>query len=413
MRRMLIPVLFLALGLAAFMGLRATRPEPAQVTPQERSWRVDTLSVRLASHAPLLPLYGEIVAPEAITFTAPLPARVASRPVRDGQQVTEGETLVTLDEADVAPVVARAEARVADLEAQIDAERVRQESDQTALTRERELLDNAQRRLSRTRSLAERNLASPSALDDARDALAQARVTVDAREGAIAGHPARLAQLEAGLAEARASLAEARRDAERSSVAAPFDGIVSSVAVAPGERVAEGAELLSIYPRDGLELRALVPNAYLAELQAALDTGQRPIAIGEGARFRLTGFVGESAPGGTEAILRLDGEPHGLRPGSLVDVRLQRPTVPDSLAVPASALYGDDVLYLRDADDRMHRLQVMRHGLVAGPGAASSGDSWVLVSGEGLSDGQRVIVTHLPNAVEGLKVEVAGDEEDA
>ncbi|MFG6136992.1 SDR family oxidoreductase [Halomonas sp. B23F22_10] len=194
MRRLLIPVLFLALGAGAFLGLRATRPEPAEVAPQERSWRVETLSVALSSHAPLLPLYGEIVAPEAVTFTAPLPARIAERPVRDGQRVAEGEPLVVLDEADVAPVVARAEARVADLAAQIEAERVRQQSDRTALARERELLDNAGRRLARVRSLSDRNLASASSLDDARDALAQARVTVDAREGALAGHPARLAQ---------------------------------------------------------------------------------------------------------------------------------------------------------------------------------------------------------------------------
>ncbi|GEK71788.1 MULTISPECIES: efflux RND transporter periplasmic adaptor subunit [Halomonas] len=415
MRRLLIPVLFLVLGAAAFLGLRATRPEPAEVAPQERSWRVETLSVALSSHAPLLPLYGEIVAPEAVTFTAPLPARIAERPVRDGQRVAEDQLLVALDEADVAPVVARAEARVNDLEAQIEAERVRQESDRTALARERELLGNARRRLERVRSLSERNLASASSLDDARDALAQARVTVDAREGALAGYPARLAQLEAGLAEARAGLDEARRDAERSRVEAPFAGIVSGVAVAPGERVGEGAELLSIYPRDGLELRAQVPSAYLDELQVALDDGRHPHAVGERARFRLEGFVGESAPGGTEAILRLEGMPRALRPGSLVDVMLRRPPVADSLAVPASALYGDEVLYLRDEDDRMRRLRIERHGPVAGDArgdGAATNDGWVLVSGAGLADGQEVIVTHLPNAAEGLKLQVVGDEED-
>ncbi len=413
MRRLLIPVLFLALGAGAFLGLRATRPEPAPVASQERSWRVETLSVELGAHAPLLPLYGEIVAPEAVTFTSPLTARVAERPVRDGQRVAEGALLVALDEADVAPVVARAEARVADLEAQIEAQRVRQASDRTALARERELLDNARRRLERVRSLSERNLASASSLDDARDALSQARVTVDAREGALAGHPPRLAQLQAGLAEARAGLAEARRDAGRARLEAPFDGIVSGVAVAPGERVGEGAELLSIYPRDGLELRAQVPSAYLAELQAALDAGWHPLASGEETRFRLTGFVGKSAPGGTEAILRLAGEPRGLRPGSLIDVTLRRPTVPDSLAVPASALYGSEVLYLRDDDDRMRRLTVERHGPVAGREGAARDDGWVLVSGEGLTDGQEVITTHLPNAAEGLRVQVVHDEEGA
>ncbi|MBB3229968.1 efflux RND transporter periplasmic adaptor subunit [Halomonas stenophila] len=401
MRRLLIPLLILALGVAAFVGLRVTRPEPATVTPQERSWRVETLTVRLADRVPVLPLYGEITAPERVTVTAPLTARVAERPVREGQHVAAGELLVALDDADTGPPVARAEARVADLEAQIDAARIRHERDQAALVRERELRDNARRQLERNRSLVARNLASQAALDDARDALARARVTVNAREGSIAEHPARLRGLEAGLAEARAGLAEARRDAERARVEAPFDGIVTGIAAAPGERVSEGAELLSVYPREGLELRATIPRAYQAELSEALAAGRRLVAHGEAARFVLTGLAGESDPAGVEAILRLEGANAGLRPGSLVDVRLERPVAEDTLAVPASALYGDDVLYLMDADGRMRRLAVSRRGQVPGP----DGESWVLVAGETLADGQRVITTHLPNAVQGLKVE--------
>lgn len=403
MRRRLLPLLILALGVAVFLVLRATRPEPEGAAPGERRWRVETLEATLAEHAPRLTLYGEITAPEAVTISAPLTGRLAERPVGDGQRVAEGELLLALDQADVAPVVARAEARVADLQAQLEAERVGHASDRDALARERELLDNARRRLARIRSLAGRDLASSADLDDARDALARARVTVAAREGRIAEHPARLARLEAGLAEARAGLAEARRDAARARVSAPFDGVIGEVSAAPGERVTEGAELLSLYPRDGLELRALVPAPYLAELQAALAAGRRPIATGEGARFVLTGFSGRSEPGGIQAILRLLDGGEALRPGSLVDVRLRRPPVADSLAVPASALYGEGDLYLRDADDRMRRVAVTRHGPVPGP----DGDSWVLVSGEGLADGQSVIVSHLPNALEGLRVEAA------
>ncbi|GAA0617398.1 efflux RND transporter periplasmic adaptor subunit [Halomonas beimenensis] len=403
MRRLLIPLLILALGLAAFLGLRATRPEPQTVVPQERSWRVETRRVALGEHAPRLPLYGEIVAPESVTVTASLTARVAERPVREGQRVTQGELLVALDDADVAPLLARARARVADLTAQLEAERVRRERDEAALARERELLDNARRRHARTESLVERNLASSSALDDARDALARARITVNARQTALAEAPARRARLEAGLAEAEAGLAEARRDAARARVTAPFDGVVTDLRAAPGERVATGAELLTVYPRQGLELRALVPNAHLAELQQALDDGRRLIARGEGTRFRLAGFAGASRPGGTEAILRVVGAPAGLQPGQLVDVRLRRPTVAAALAVPPSALYGDDVLYLRNDAGRMRRLQVTRHGEVPGP----DGESWVLVSDDALSDGQAVIITHLPNALDGLRVEVA------
>lgn len=408
MLKRLLPLAVLALGVAAFLVLRATGPEPVSVTPQERRWRVETLPVSLADHVPLLPLYGEVTAPDMITVTAPLAARVAARPVRDGQRVDSGALLVALDEADVQPSLAQARAEVADLEAQVETETVAHRSDREALAREQELLDNARRQLERTRSLVERNLAARSELDAARNELARARVTVATREGRIAGHPARLKSLEARLTRARAILSAARRDAERSRAVAPFDGVVSGIQVAKGDRVAAGAELLSFYPSDGLELRARLPQRYQAELVVALEAGQQLFASGEdGSRWRLEGLAGESDPAGTEAIFGQTRGRTGLRPGSLLPVQLQRPPVSATLAVPQSALYGDDALYVVGQDSRMRRIAVARRGLVAGP----EDQPWALVEGAALEEGQRVITTHLPNAIEGLWVEpVAASE---
>ncbi|MBB3189185.1 efflux RND transporter periplasmic adaptor subunit [Halomonas cerina] len=402
MHKRLIPLAILVLGVAAFLVLRVTAPEPATVVPQERRWRVETLPVSLADHVPLLPLYGEVTAPGRITVTAPLAARVAARPVRDGQRVEAGELLVALDEADVQPPLAQARAEVADLEAQVEAENVEHRSDLEALGREQELLDNARRQWERTRSLVERNLVSRADLDAARNELARARVTVATREGQIAGHPARLKSLEARLARARAALSAARRDAERSRVVAPFDGVVSGVRVAKGDQVAARAELLDIYPSDGLELRARLPQRYQPELLAALEAEERLFATGEdGSRWILEGLAGESDPAGTEAIFRQLGERVGLRPGSLLPVRLQRTPAPATLAVPQSALYGDDALYVVDEESRMRHLAVTRRGLVDGP----EGQQWALVAGSALEESQRVIITHLPNAIQGLLVE--------
>ncbi|WP_108444228.1 efflux RND transporter periplasmic adaptor subunit [Halomonas denitrificans] len=405
MLRRLLPLLILALGVAAFLWLRATRPESPSVTPEERRWRVETLAATLAPQAPVLPLYGEIVAPDLLTVTAPLAGRIAERPVREGQRVAEGERLVAMDDADVLPPLRQAEAEVADREAQVENERVRHASDREALARERELVDNARRQLERTRSLRDRNLASQSDLDTARNELARARVTVAARERAIAEHPARLQSLEAGLARARAALAAARRDAARSRVEAPFDGIVTRIRVAPGDRVAAQSELLSVYPVRGLELRARIPRRHQDELLEALSRGQRLVASdGQGARFALEGLAGEGDPAGTEAILRLVAGGERLRPGSLAAVSLERPRVPESLAVPYSALYGNDALYRMDEANRMQRLAVTLHGDVI-----RDSERWALVSGEALVDGDRVIVTHLPNAMQGLLVESANE----
>ena len=408
MLRRLLPLLILALGVAAFLWLRATRPESPGVTPEERSWHVETLAATLEPRAPVLPLYGEITAPDMLTVTAPLAGRIAERPVREGQRVARGERLVALDDADVTPPLRQAEAEVADRRAQVENERVRHESDRESLARERELVDSARRQLERTRSLRARNLASQSDLDTARNELARARVTVAARERAIAEHPARLQSLEASLTRAQAALAAARRDAERSRVEAPFDGIVTRIRVAPGDQVAARSELLSVYPERGLELRARIPQRHQGELLDALSRGERLVATdGQGARLVLIGLAGEGDPAGTEAIFRLEDGGERLRPGSLAAVSLERPQVSGSLAVPYSALYGNDALYLMDEANRMQRLTVAHHGDVV-----RDGERWALVSSEALADGDRVIVTHLPNAMQGLRVQRASEAQE-
>jgi HlyD family secretion protein len=405
MIKRLLPVLILAIGVAGFMALRLTRPEPDEAVPQERSWRVEAMEVSYAQHVPVLPLFGEAVSPDRVSLVAPMAGRIAERPVREGQRVAAGDLLVALDEADIGPALRQAEAEVADIESQIVNERVRHDNDRDALARERDIVTNAQRHLERTRSLVDRNLASPADLDNAADTLARARLTVATREGAIAEHPARLRGLEARLSRAEAMKEAAERDARRSRVVAPFEGIVTDVRVAPGDQVASGAALLSFYPPERLEVHARVPQRYLAELGESLERGEPLIATAvEGQqRFRLQRLAGESDPGGTEAILALEGPAAGLRPGALVPLLLQRPAVPEALAVPFSALHGSDVLYRIDDESRLQRHRVARLGETL----AADGERWALVRPEGLAAGERIIVTHLPNAMQGLRVEVA------
>jgi hypothetical protein len=64
MLRRILPILFVLLGVAGFMALKATRPKPATAAPQERVWRVETLAVTPADHRPLLALFGRVEAPD-------------------------------------------------------------------------------------------------------------------------------------------------------------------------------------------------------------------------------------------------------------------------------------------------------------------------------------------------------------
>ncbi len=178
--------------------------------------------------------------------------------------------------------------------------------------------------------------------------------------------------------------------------------------VAPGDRVREGDALLDLIPLDGLEVRARVPRGVQSELVESLADGARPEAVDdEGGRYRLRALSGQGDPAGTEAIFEVASSPARLRPGSLVSLSLVRPEVADSAAIPFSALYGADRVYVI-AQGRLHPLEVRRHGETRGP----DGGSWVIVSGDGLADGQRLATTHLPNAIEGLRVVDLSTEPD-
>lgn len=411
MLKRLIPALIIAIGIAGFAFLKMTRPEPAEVTATERSWRVQVQTLEPGTHTPVLPLYGELVAPEQVTVTATLPGRIGARPVTEGERVNAGDLLVALSEADIEPALAQVRAQVRDLEAQIRSEQVRYRNDQAALASEKTILENARRQLERTRSLVERNLASREALEAANDAAARAELTVSARQRSIDEHPSRLQSLESKLAQAQASLANTERDAERARMVAPFDGVVTDIRVAEGDQVSRNQVLLSLYPARGLELRARVPDMFRAELLDSLARGETLTATSADGQhsFRLVRFAGTSDASGTEAILRLSGDPGGLRPGGLLPVTLERAPREQTVAIPFSALYGADRVYLMTDEGRMRQVSVNR----IGEARADDGERRLLVSGDALVSGARLITTHLPNALTGLKVDAAGTEAPA
>jgi len=216
------------------------------------------------------------------------------------------------------------------------------------------------------------------------------------REQAIREHPARLAQLQA-------KLAEAERDAERGEIRAAFDARIGAVQVAAGDQVQAGAALLTLYPADALFLRARVPAIYAEELRGALAAGE---TLGATAEFggsllpaRLERIAGEADARGVEVLLRLD-EAAAVPVGAFVNAVLERPLVHGVLSLPWTALHGGERIYqVRDGrlvGVRVHRVGERRDGEQVR----------ALVRAEGLVPEAPVMITHLPNALDGLAVEV-------
>ncbi len=261
-RSLVLSMAAILAGIAIFSVLKATRPDPPAVESRERVWQVAVTTVQLESLSPQLTLYGKVESPDVFKAAAPGQGRVSAVHTSEGSRVKAGDLLVVLDEKDFEPAVTQARADVAELEAQIESENLRYASDKDALEEQKTLLELARAELARAERLEQRNLGSESALDQARQNVAQQQLSLSTRQLNVADHGARLARLQASLDRARARLAVAERDDERSRIRAPFDGIVSSLPVTVGNQVKANDVVLEMYSLDRLEVRATVPVIY-------------------------------------------------------------------------------------------------------------------------------------------------------
>jgi multidrug efflux pump subunit AcrA (membrane-fusion protein) len=408
--KLVVPILILAAGIGIFQVLKATRPEQAPPQLQERVWRVETERVRPKRLAPELTLYGRVETPDLLQATAPAAAWVTEVSVRDGQRVRADQVLLRLDDRDFRPRIAQAEAEVGELRALIKSEKNRRETDLRALEQERRLLDIASDGVERQRRLKTQKVGAEQALDEAEQAQAQQALAVSNREMGIADHPARLQALEARLEKAEAGLEQLRLEYERATTRAPYDAIIAGVDVTTGDQVARGTVLLRLYALDALEIRARIPAPYQDELILSLAEGRPLTATASVAERRLalelSRIAGEADPSGVDGLFQVTEGAELLRLGQMLTLRLRRAPQPDAVPLPYEAVYGGERIYTL-VDGRMRGIEVED----LGAWHAADGTERLLVRSPALADGDQVIITHMPNAIDGLRVEtINGDD---
>jgi multidrug efflux pump subunit AcrA (membrane-fusion protein) len=405
--KLALPVLLLFAGTTVFSYLIASRPAPPKPKPKEKIWQVEVLAADPQRLTPHLTLYGEVETPDLLQAAAPGPGLVTDVRVRKGDTVSQGQLLLALDPRDFEVAVAEAEADVADLEAQLGDLELRHRANQQALQQERRLLKLAQAELARVERLREQNLSSDSDLDQARNALGRQELSVISRQSEVDRYKVSRKQLEARLQRNRARRKEALLALQRSRISAPFDGIVATLPVASGDRVQTAQVLISLYPQDQLEVRARIPIRYQAEIQNALDQAQPLTARAELTDLpivlELKRLAGQADPSGIDGFFRVTSGAQRLRLGNLLKLNLQRPAQPDLISIPFQAIYGNNRIYLL-RDGRMQGVEVEAVGQHFT--SESEAQARLLIRSPHIRKGDRIIRTHLPNAVSGLKVEV-------
>lgn len=405
--RRFLPVLILLIGAGGLVALVNSKPHREALEAREKAWIIDVMNVEPATATPQLSLYGRVRSPRTANMSAAVTADVRAVNVLEGQSVRTGETMVVLDDREAELLSAQRGAEVADIRAQINNERQRHENDIKALEHEEMLLALSRREVKRAEKLAKRKVGSEAQIDQMRQAEERQAMAVDQRRFSINEHASRQAQLEARLARAKSLELRAELDVERTRIKAPFAGRVSRVYVSPGDRVRGGDEIVTVYNTSEVEIRAQIPTRQVQQVRGALAAGKtleaKALVDGQPVLARLDRFTAEveRGGGGADAYFRVVEGGEDLPLGRTVELVMDLPAVIDSVALPYEAMYGTNRIY-RLEGERMRALDVTRVGEQHGTGGAK-----VLVYSPELVVGDRIVVTQLPNAMDGLRVKVA------
>lgn len=206
---------------------------------------------------------------------APISTTVKRLLVKEGDTVRKGQLLIQLDDADIRSQAARAQAQIKAAQAEQSDLKIGGTQEEvltlnTQLVKAQSARDVAQRNLEALRRLQKEGAASPGEVRAAEDTLqrAQADLTLAQQKKADRYSPPEVAKVQAQASEAQAAYDAAEDALSKSTVRAPFDGVVYSVPVKQGAFVQAGELLLQEADLSRVLVRAFVDEPDIGRLQA-------------------------------------------------------------------------------------------------------------------------------------------------
>ncbi len=342
--------------------------------------------------------------------------------VLEGETVSAGDLLATLDNTNMTLEVNRLEAQLARAEAALEVATHQLTSASAAVTRAEAMLkssqarfDEASDRLQRIERLAEEDISPVERIAVARAVEDAGANLVDAQSG-LASARANLLAREADRSEKAAAaqanavmLEEARVALERSRVYAPMDGVASSA-------------IVKLYDPDSLQVRVDVPLADVGKIEeggsARIVTAAFPNRVFTGRVSRITGEA-DITRNTLQVKVAIEQPDPRMRPEMLCRVEFlgagQRQgagrsgTANQSLWIPERALTapvdaeGNSQVWVVDSVTETARLRDVR---LAEP--VRNGMREVF---EGLLAGERVVVEGIDRLKPGSKVKMANQGE--
>ena len=373
LRRSLVGVFLLALtaGLLALAGgtvwsaLEARwADEPGQRPARERVFAANVVTVTPETIRPVLETFGEVRARRTLELRAAAAGEVIwlSESFEEGGQVEAGALLARIDPAEAQSVLDTARADLTEAEADL------REAEQSVKLAEADIVaaeDQARLRqtaLQRQRDLLDRGVGSAAAVETAELAASSARQAILTKEQARANAMARADQARITVERRKIALADAERRLADTEIEAEFSGVLTKTSAVVGGLVSANERLAELVDPTALEIvfrvstpqyaRFLGDRGRLvgADVTARIDVlGVDLVATGR--ISRESAAVGEGQTG--RQLFAQIGAAPGFRPGDFVAVAIEEPPLDNVARLPASAVDANGGVLVLGEEDRL------------------------------------------------------------
>jgi membrane fusion protein (multidrug efflux system) len=287
---------------------------------------------------------GSLEAGEAVSVTSEITGIVTALPFREGGRLAKGDIIARLDDVQLKAEVQRAAA----------------------------LKEQSQATWQRVKSIVDQGAGAPQDLDDSRAALM--------------------------VAEANLALAQSRLT--KSTITAPFDGLVGKRHISPGAFLRSGETITNLARIDQLRVTFAVPERLLGAMRVGAPITVLTTAFPD---QQLTGTIDVIEPQldpvtrNAGVVALVDNPDELLRPGMSATVTAVLHKRDSALIVPSAAVFvegGQAFVYVIKTDSLVTRAPVTLGTRLAD----------VVEVTEGLAEGQQVVRAGHQKLYEGAKV---------
>lgn len=352
--------------------------------------------------------------------------------LKPGELIDAKSVLIQIDPTEYELAMARLEANIEEIQANIHKLTADKENTKRLLAIEQRSIVLAQKILERKRELAKRNAISFDEVDREEKLFLVQKQAVQQLENTLSLIPSQQKALNATLAARHADLKLTKINLSKTVIIAPFDCRLHDVSIEAGQFVHANQSLFKTHSTavtniearfEIKDLRNIISEKKRKELKSGIDADaikqlfidvkvlvhlqKADWSTKWEARIDRIREVMDSQTREIRVVVAVDrpyeqavpGEHPVLMPGMFCRVELQGQVRPKSIVLPRSALY-ENVVFIVDEQDRLNKRQV----------AVDFAQSEFVVIKSGLSGDEIVVVSDPSPAITGMKVSSISDD---